>query len=541
MTTKPNRLKSISSILLVAMFYLTACEKALDVEELTIDQIHSMMESGKVTAEELVTSYLARIHAYDKNGPYINSIITINPNALDRARELDQQYQESGLTGPLHGIPMVIKDNYDTFDLPTTNGTLAFKGFIPPDDAFQVKQIRRAGAIILGKTNLAEFASSGAFTVSSVLPGYTRNPYDLRRVTAGSSGGTAAAVAANFAVLGLGTDTGSSIRGPSSHQSLVGFRTTMGLSSRDGIAPLNLSRDIGGPMARTVTDAAILLNVISGPDPADPVTALSAEHIPEDYTIFLNETDFQGMRIGVLRQLFQESDPQLSGPEPSGNNTEAQTDQKIPTKVHPEVLRLMNQALDDMTAAGAEIVDSVTIQHLDSLQATFPSIPRLRYDFENYLSSRPELPYKSLREILESGDYHPYLRYNLTQQVQDSLNPNTHKNYSAYLQAQTDLQTAVLDLMEDNDLDALAYPTYNYPPRLTGDLNTTYGANSSSISPPTGFPAFNVPMGYSFGTLPAGLQLLGRPFGEPTLLTIAYGYEQATKHRRKPPTTPSLR
>jgi len=541
MTTKPNRLKSISSILLAAMFYLTACEKALDVEELTIDQIHSMMESGKVTAEELVTSYLARIHAYDKNGPYINSIITINPNAVDRARELDQQYQESGLSGPLHGIPMVIKDNYDTFDLPTTNGTLAFKGFIPPDDAFQVKQIRKAGAIILGKTNLAEFASSGAFTVSSVLPGYTRNPYDLRRVTAGSSGGTAAAVAANFAVLGLGTDTGSSIRGPSSHQSLVGFRTTMGLSSRDGIAPLNLSRDIGGPMARTVTDAAILLNVISGPDPADPVTALSTEHIPDDYTIFLNENDFQGMRIGVLRQLFQEPDPQLSGPEPSGNNTEAQTDQKIPTKVHPEVLRLMNQALDDMTAAGAEIVDSVTIRHLDSLQAAFPSIPRLRYDFENYLSSRPELPYKSLREILESGDYHPYLRYNLTQQVQDSLNPSTHKNYSDYLQAQTNLQTAVLDLMDDNDLDALAYPTYNYPPRLTGDLNTIYGANSSSISPPTGFPAFNVPMGYSFGTLPAGLQLLGRPFGEPTLLTIAYGYEQATKHRRKPPTTPSLR
>tara|TARA_B110000116_G_scaffold75277_2_gene65386 strand:+ start:9741 stop:11372 length:1632 start_codon:yes stop_codon:yes gene_type:complete len=541
MKTTSNHLKGICSMLLVAMLCLAACEKVLDLEELTIDQIHSMMESGEITAEQLVTGYLARIQAYDKNGPYINSIITVNPNALDRARELDIQYQKSGFSGPLHGIPMVVKDNYDTFDLPTTNGTLAFKGFMPPNDAFQIKKIREAGAIILGKTNLAEFASSGAFTVSSVLPGYTRNPYDLRRVTAGSSGGTAAAIAANFAVLGLGTDTGSSIRGPSSHQSLVGFRTTMGLSSRDGIAPLNLSRDIGGPMARTVTDAAILLNVISGPDPADSITALATGHIPDNYTHFLNENDFQGKRIGVLRQLFQEPDPQLTGPEPAAINSEEPTNPQPPTKVHPEVLRLMNRALDDMTAAGAQIIDSVTIPHLDSLQAAFPSIPRLRYDFENYLSSRPELPHQSLREILESGDYHPYLRYNLTQQVQDSLNPSTHKDYPSYLQAQTDLQTAVLDLMDSYDLDALAYPTYNYPPRLTGDLNTIYGANSSSISPPTGFPAFNVPMGFSFGSLPAGLQLLGRPFGEPTLLTIAYGYEQATKHRRRPPTTPALK
>lgn len=540
MTTLHSQRK-LSIILLYFSILLTACEKALDVEELTIDQIHNMMESGEVTAEELVKSYLARIHAYDKDGPYINSIITINPNALDQARALDLQYQESGLSGPLHGIPMVIKDNYDTFDLPTTNGTLAFKGFIPPDDAFQVKQIRAAGAIILGKANLAEFASSGAFTVSSVLPGYTRNPYDLRRVTAGSSGGTAAAVASNFAVLGLGTDTGSSIRGPSSHQSLVGFRTTMGLSSRDGIAPLNLSRDIGGPIARTVTDAAILLNVISGYDPADPITALSKENASEDYTVFLDEADVYGKRVGVLRQLFQEPDPQTTGPEPSETSDEATIDKQTPTKVHPEVLRLLDQALVDMTAAGVKVVDSVSIEHLDSLRAAFPSIPRMRYDFENYLSTRPELPYKSLPEILASGDYHPYLQYTLNQQVQDSLDPTAHKDYPAYLKAQANLQAAVLQLMDDYSLDALVYPTYNYPPRLTGDLNTTYGANSGTISPPTGFPAFNVPMGFSFGTLPAGLQLLGRPFSEPTLITIAYGYEQATKHRRKPPTTPALR
>ena len=535
-----NPSKNIVPTLLSFILSITACEKTWDMEELTIDQIHSLMESGEITAEELVRKYLARIQAYDKEGPYINSIITLNPNVLDRARELDVQYQANGLSGPLHGIPIVVKDNYDTFDLPTTNGTLAFKGYSPPDDAYQVKKVREAGAIILGKTNLAEFASSGAFTVSSVLPGYTRNPYDLRRVTAGSSGGTAAAIAANFAVLGLGTDTGSSIRGPASHQALVGFRTTMGLSSRDGIAPLNLSRDIGGPMARTVKDATILLNVIAGYDQADPVTALGKGKIPDDYTAFLDESSMRGKRLGVLRQLFQQPDPQLTGPEPSDPNVDQTNNDPSPTKVHPEVLRLLNQALIDLNSTGAQIIDSITIPNLDSLRTAFPSIPRHRYDFENYLSTRPELPYETLREILDSGDYHPYLRYSLSRQVQDSLDPKLHQDYPKYIQAQNNLQQAVLKFMDEHALDALIYPTYNYPPRITGDLNTIYGANSSTLSPPTGFPAFNVPMGFSFGTLPAGLQLLGRPFSEPTLIAIAYGYEQTTMHRRQPTTTPPL-
>ena len=542
MATDFSGSKKIFIFLLSIMFCLTACETALDMEELTIDQIHSMMDSGEVTAEQLVINYLQRIEAYDKSGPYINSIITINPDALERARELDIEFQEEGLSGPLHGIPVVVKDNYDTYDLPTTNGTLALKGYIPPDDAFQVQKLREAGAIILAKTNLAEFASSGAFTVSSVLPGYTRNPYDLKRVTAGSSGGTAAAIAANFAVAGLGTDTGSSIRGPASHQALVGFRTTMGLSSRDGIAPLNLGRDIGGPMARTVADATILLNVIAGYDPADTVTALSQGRLPDDYTVFLDPTSIQGKRLGVLRQLFQQPDSQPNGPEPSiPQLTQDQESQTSPaTKVHPEVLRLMDQALLDLASAGAQIIDPVTIPGLDSLRSAFPSLPRHRYDFEQYLSSRPELPYNTLREIIDSGDYHPYLRYSLSTQVQDSLPPELHSNYVPYLEAQTGLQQAILQLMDDHQLDALIYPTYNYPPRLTGDLNTIYGANSSTLSPPTGFPAFNVPMGFSFGTLPAGLQILGRPFSEPDLIGIAYGYEQTTLHRTKPPTTPAL-
>ena len=212
---------------------------------------------------------------------------------------------------------MIVKDNYDTYELPTTNGTLAHKGAVPPDDAFHVRRLREAGAIILAKANMAEFASSGAFTVSSVLPGYTRNPYDTRRVTAGSSGGTAAALAANLGTVGLGTDTGSSIRGPSSHQALVGFRTTMGLSSRDGIAPLNLARDVGGPMARTVTDAVAVLEVIVGYDPADTVTARSEGHVMDDYRQFLDPDGLQGKRIGVLRRFFEVADAELDGPQPS--------------------------------------------------------------------------------------------------------------------------------------------------------------------------------------------------------------------------------
>ena len=284
-----------------------ACTPAFQVEEATIADIHQAMEEGRITAAELVQGYLDRIEAYDRQGPYLNSIITVSEHALGRARELDAAFAESGFTGPLHGIPVIVKDNYDTRDLPTTNGTLAFRGAIPPDDAYQVRKLREAGAIILAKSNLAEFASSGAFTLSSVLPGFSRNPYDPTRVTAGSSGGTGAAVAANFGAVGLGSDTGSSIRGPSSHQALVGFRTTMGLTSRDGIAPLSAARDVGGPMTRTVADAVAVLEVIVGQDPADPVTFESEGRVPDNYRQFLDAEALQGARIGVLRQLFEEA------------------------------------------------------------------------------------------------------------------------------------------------------------------------------------------------------------------------------------------
>ncbi|MCZ6915140.1 MAG: amidase family protein [Gemmatimonadetes bacterium] len=515
------------------------CTPAFEIEETTIVAIHAAMEAGTLTARELVQAYLDRIEAYDKQGPYINSIITINPRALERADELDAALALSGFVGPLHGIPVMVKDNYDTFDLPTTNGTLAFKNAIPPDDAYQVRELREAGAIILGKSNLAEFASSGAFTVSSVLPGYTRNPYDPLRVTAGSSGGTAAAVAANFCAVGLGTDTGSSIRGPASHQALVGFRTTMGLTSRDGIAPLSLARDVGGPMARTVADAVAVLEVIVGLDPADPVTAASEGRIPDNYRQFLDSAGLVGARIGVLRQLFEEEDPLEDWVADYDEDEDSTTTE--PRTIHPEVLRLMNQALADMEAAGAVIVDSLEIADLDEIRDQFPTIRRMRYDFEKYLATRPEVPLETLDEILESGDYHPYLRFSLNRNNDVEGAPEDHPEYQKYLDAGKRLQDAVLALMDEHDVDVLVYPTFNYPPRLIGDLNTTHGANSGALAPPTGFPAFNVPMGYSFGRLPAGLQLLGRPFDEPTLIKISYAYEQATQHRRPPDLTPPLR
>jgi amidase len=290
---KARSLRPIT-LLIVWVYGLTSTALAeggpfrlLRMEEPTIADIHAAMTAGDLTCRRIVQWYLNRIEAYDRKGPTLNAITTVNPNALAKATELASKFAQSGITGPLHCIPVIVKDNYDTADLPTTAGSLSLKGTLPADDAFQVRRLRDAGAIVLAKSNMAEFAWSPFETVNSILPGYTRNPYALDRVPAGSSGGTAAAVAAHFGAVGLGTDTGNSIRGPASHTSLVGIRSTMGLTSRDGIVPLFLDRDIGGPMTRSVADAVAILEVIAGHDPADPVTAASQGKMPERYASFL--------------------------------------------------------------------------------------------------------------------------------------------------------------------------------------------------------------------------------------------------------------
>ncbi|GAB3957360.1 amidase family protein [Spirosoma harenae] len=514
-----KRLHSLGFLFLFFSLFASAQSfKPKQLREATIEQLHTAMQKGKLSAVQLVQLYLDRIEAYDKQGPFINTIIMVNPKALAEARRLDSLYKSTGkFVGPLHGIPVIVKDNYNTFDMPTTNGTLAMKKSIPPKDAFVVKRIREAGAIIIAKSNLAEFATSGNVSVSSILPGYSRNPYDTRRTTAGSSGGTAAAVAADFGTIGLGTDTGSSIRGPSSHQSLVGFRPTLGLVSRDGIAPLAMTNDTGGPICRTVEDAVRVLDVIAGYDKADTVTRRSEGKIPKTYREFLDKDGLKGTKIGVFRQL-------------------------ITTKnSDPQVYALFNKALDELRAAGATVIDSVRVPELDTINKSFDTIPQLRRDFNLYLANLGSgAPHKSLTSIIKSRQFHPSIEKTLLDSDKDTLAPEAHKGWGKNMALRERLRTLLLRAMDSTGVDVLVYPTFSYPPRLIGDLNTPSGTNNNALSPPTGFPAFSVPMGFTYNDLPAGMQFFGRPFSEPTLIKLCYAYEQATHHRRPPASTPVL-
>ncbi|MFD2936707.1 amidase [Spirosoma flavum] len=514
--------KYILPLLLVYVTLITSVSgqsiKAKNLPEATITSLHEAMQAGKLTAVQLVQLYLDRIDAYDKKGPYLNAIIMVNPKALSEARRLDSLYKATGqLVGPLHGIPIIVKDNYNTFDMPTTNGTLAMKKSIPPYDAYVIQKIRDAGAIIIAKSNLAEFAMSGQFSVSSILPGYSRNPYDTKRTTAGSSGGTAAAVTANFGTIGLGTDTGSSIRGPAAHQSLVGFRPTLGLVSRSGIAPLSMTNDTGGPICRTVEDAVRVLDVIVGYDKADTVTRQNQGKIPQTYRQFLDKNGLKGARIGVFRQLC------------TSKNSD------------PQVYALFNKALDELRAAGAIVIDSVRVPELDTINKSFDTIPQLRRDFNLYLANLgPNAPHKTLASIIKSKQFHPYLEKSLLDAQADTLAPEAHKGWAKNLALRERLRQLLLRAMDSTQVDVLVYPSFSYPPRLIGDLNTPSGTNNNALSPPTGFPAFSVPMGFTYDQLPAGLQFFGRPYSEPTLIRLCYAYEQATHHRRPPESTPSL-
>jgi amidase len=485
-------------------------------QEATIADILAAFKAKELTCRQLVQMYLERIEAYDRKGPALNAIILVNPSALVTADALDAKFAQSGLTGPLHCVPVIVKDNYDTTDMPTSAGSLSLKGSIPLRDAFQVRKLREAGAVMLAKSNMAEFAWSPFETVSSLVPGYTRNPYALNRVTAGSSGGTAAAVAANFGAVGLGTDTGNSIRGPSSHTSLVGIRSTMGLTSRDGIVPLFLNRDIGGPMARTVADAVAIFDVIAGPDPADPVTATAEGRRPDSYLDFLDRNGLKGARVGAARQLYM-------GPD---------TD--------PDIMKLLEQALADMKGQGAEIVEGINVPEITQIPTGTLFCNRFKHDINAYLARLgPQAPVKTFDEILASQKFHPSIEKRMLD-AQSEPPPDRNAKCQEADASGRRLAQGVLKAMDNAKLDVLVYPSWNNPPRLIGDLNTPHGNNSNRISPPTGFPAMTVPMGFVRGTLPAGLQILGRPWSEPTLIKIGYAYEQATRHRRPPASAPPL-
>ena len=507
------------AVLFLTLPLLAQKPAPFEVEEATIAQVHDAMKAGRLTCRALVDQYLRRIDAYDKNGPAINSIVLLNPDAVKEADELDRRFAQAGLTGPLHCVPVIVKDNFETKGLRTSNGALAFASYIPEQDAFEVKRIKEAGAIVLAKSNMAEWAFSPYETVSSILPGYTRNPYALNRVTAGSSGGTAAAMAASFGLVGLGSDTGNSIRGPSSHQALVGIRSTMGLTSRAGVFPLSLLADIAGPITRTVEDAARVFQVVVGEDPNDPVTAAAKGHLPQDYLAALDRNGLHGAVIGVLRQAYERE------------------------TADPEVVSVFMTAVEDLRRAGATIVDpaAIDVSAIRRPQGAGPCMG-FKYDINHFLAARAgHIPLKNLTDIIQSRGFHTSVQARLEQAEKGAENGPETPACQADATYRSQYREAVLKTMDKLKLDAFVYPTWSNPPRLIGDLNTPAGDNSQIFSPVTGFPAINVPMGFTRGgTLPAGMTIYGRAWSEATLIKFAYAYEQATHRRHAPPTVPPL-
>lgn len=483
-----------------------------EVWEASVAALQTAMSEGRVTAERLVELYLRRIDAYDRNGPRLNSVLYLNPNARRDARSLDRERSRRRVRGPLHGIPVLLKDNIDTRDMPTTGGSLALRGVVPRDDAHLVKRLREAGAVILGKVNLHELAL-GLTTVSS-LGGQTLNPYDVGRAPGGSSGGSGVAAAASFAAFTIGTDTSGSIRIPSAHNSLVGLRPTTGLISRTGIIPFSHTQDTAGPMARTVEDVAVALDALAGGDAADPATASGQGRIPDSYVSALNRDTLDGTRIGILEAFF-------------GTAPEDQP-----------VAAIVRRAIDEMTGLGATAVVVSIPKLADLLMASNLLTQELKFDLRDYLARTPRTPIASLEELLETGLH--------TAQVQGFIEganaladdyPQSAE-YRARLEARRVLGRAVLQAMDDHRLDALVYPTVR---RIAPLVGGNQAGSNAGLSAQTGFPAITVPAGFTTEAFPVGIELLGRPFAEPVLLGLAHVYERGTRHRRSPVTTPALR
>lgn len=509
--------KYASRVLLCIPVLLHASE-ANDVAllDLPISSIQDKLNSGELTSRQLVEKYKARIGAYDQKGPKLNAISVLNPKALERAEQLDKERKAQGPRGPLHGIPILIKDNYETADMQTAVGSNVFKGWIPPHDATIVKRLRDAGAIIMAKTNTHEFAMGHATHGS--LFGQTRNPYALDRVPGGSSGGTGSAIAANFAPAGFGSDTCGSIRVPAAFNSLVGLRSTVGLSSRRGIVPLSHSWDTGGPLTHNVSDLAIIYDAIAGYDPADPQTAASRGHIPVTYTAYLKKDGLSKQRIGVL------------------------TDLLLVEAGDEEVASFIRAAADVMKKAGAEIVD-VNIPGLldlmaDDFDGYFTIITDVARDIDAYLAAHSTAPVSSVQDIINSELLEDELiRANLKTALQFNNGPSLE-----YLSLQSKRQTikqAVLVAMAEADVDSLIYPTVRRTPAKLSEKEQP-GINCH-LSGHTNFPAISVPAGFTKTGLPVSLEIMAREWQEPLLIQLAYAFEQATRHRRLPLTTPPLR
>ena len=495
-------------LLAISSYMVSASTGRLDIIEATVSDVHRALLDGSMTCEQLTREYIKRIQFYDQ-ATGLNSIIMINPAALLRAREMDEEIARLAKLRPLHCVPLIVKDNYTTRGLQTTAGSSAMAGFIPAKDAWQIAKLKQAGALVLAKSNMAEWAFSPRVTISSIA-GETRNPYNLDYVPAGSSGGTGAAVASNFGLIGLGTDTGNSIRGPSSHNALVGIRSTLGLTSRSGIVPLYFRNDVGGPMARTVTDAVRILQVIAGPDPDDPITRYSAGRFSTDILSLLDKEALKGTRIGVLRHLSERDHD-------------------------PRIADLFAKALKDMEKLGATLIDPVQVDNFDGISANH-WCRMFKQDLNRFLASNAaRAPVKDLKEIIESGKYSAYIEEDLKrfQAIDDPVSADSPCEDIYKDERRVAFRDAVVGAMDEADVMAIVFPSWNFPPARIGLPEEYKGDNSQVIAPHTGLPAITVPMGY-VGDLPAGLQFVGRLFSESELLPIVYSYEQGTLHRKPP-------
>lgn len=486
---------------------------SFDVIETTVGDIHAARSKGQITFEEVVQQYLDRIAAYNDE---LNAIITVNPNAIERARELDEQWRDAGPSSPIHGIPVILKDNVNTKDMPTTSGSVLFEETTPPADAFIARQLRAAGGVIIAKANLGEI-SSGSL---SSLGGQTRNPYDRNRDTGGSSSGTGASISTNLGVLGIGTDTGGSVQHPAGFCSLVGLRPTTGLLSRDGIAPISRTQDTAGPMTRTVTEAAVMMDVMVGYDPNDVWTAWARDNIPEEFTSCLRRDGLRGARLGVLRQLFGAKSDEGDDPEREGQ----------------VVTDVIDTALDDMSAAGADVIELSEIPDLaDKISDASVGDFEFRREFNKYLDQLGDAaPVDSPREIHESGTVEGTVRF------EDRLeaDPETLGENLEYLQGlynKQHLRETLVRTLEDNELDALVYPMASRIPSLIEEDRHYRTASNGKLAAYSGFPVLTVPAGYDaeWGT-PVGIQFLGGPFEEDRLFELGYAYEQSSR-RRVPP------
>jgi amidase len=516
------RLKIPAMLLVACLMRWPECEadRSFHLIEASITDIHEAMQAGTLTCHSLVQQYLDRIEAYDKQGPAVNAMLYMNPRALQQADAMDQEFKRTRKLKPLACVPIVLKDNFETADMPTTVGSILLKGAQPPKDAFAVAKLRDNGALILGKANLQEFASGG-ISVSS-LGGQTRNPYDLTRTPGGSSGGTGAAVAANFAAAGTGSDTGGSIRSPSSANNLVGIRPTTGLISRDGIVPVSVTQDTIGPMTRNVGDCARMLDAMAGYDPNDPVTALSVGHIPASYIAFL-QNGLPGARLGVFKTLF-------------GNGPE-----------NEEVNKVMAKAIEVLKQQGAVIVPvedpGIDPDYLNA------NVRLNEYEFQTdinrYLQAQgSRVPVHSLAEIIESGQFDkPTLAkfFDNVRSHPDGFDDPAYKDRRIKIDA---IKIEVANLMAQDNLDALVFPHQKCLVIPIGETNQP-GINGV-VAALAGFPSIVVPAGFSAPTthapigVPVGMEIVGHPWSEPELLKLAYGFEQATHARRPPQSTPAL-